>query len=266
VGFYSQYRFDIDQECSVSHHLPPLYGPSGIVIELHWTLISPKTPIQILIERVWEKSRPGSLFGAPCQIISAEDLVLHLCLHAAYLDYFSSGLRPMCDIAWTLQVNQNTINWADLIKRSSEWGVTRSIWLALRIAKDLLDAPVPSEVMLNLSPGDIEPKMIDWATEQVIHPMKSGGKLAAIWAAQSWRERMRVFLKDVFPAPEEMKPYYPNLTRGVLWPMAYLKHLSVVMLRNWLPVWGLITGDRAARKLAEQREHVNRIVRWLEAG
>jgi hypothetical protein len=265
-GFVPRYPFTIEQECLTMHHLPPLYGPRGMVLELHWTLVPPSAPFSIDVESIWQKAGAGDLLGASCRIMSAEDLLLHLCLHATYLEYLSSGLRPFCDLAWVLKAYRETIDWSGLVETSTRWGVRRSAWLALNLAERLLRAPVPEGVIRGLMTADTEPEMIDWTAQQLLNPSSSGGKLAAVFAPNAPRQRVWLFSTQIFPPPHEMRPAYPDLARSALWPLAYLKHLGVVLRRNWRSAWSLLTGDAQARADAEQRQRINRLVEWQEAG
>ena len=61
-----------------------------------------------------------------------------------------------------------------------------------------------------------------------------------------------------------MKQSYPELTRGIFWLLAYLKHLIIVVIRNWQAVWGLFLKDSALLAAAEQRSRINRLMRWQE--
>jgi hypothetical protein len=262
-GYRPIHPFQIEAECRVRHHLPPLYKDGGHTTELHWTLAPPPAPFKIPIDRVWQNTHRGRLTGEAIQELTPEDLLLHLCLHAAYLDFFSTGLRPLCDIAWTVQTFQEQIDWQKLIRQARQWGVERCAWLALMVAVQLLQAPVPADLLESLQPSTDDLTKVGWAATQALNPSGQGGKLAAAWAPNPWFRRAALVLRLLFPAPQEMRPAYPRLARGLLWPIAYLLHLGIVIHRNWNSAWKLMRGDPKVRAAVEQREQVNRLVAWL---
>jgi hypothetical protein len=50
------------------------------------------------------------------------------------------------------------------------------------------------------------------------------------------------------------------------WPLAYLRHLGVVVARNGRAAWRLARGEAAARGEAERRRRASEVVRWLGEG
>ncbi len=266
VGYEAHYQFNLNTERKAMHHLPSLYGPKGVVVELHWTLMPPSSPFRIDVDSIWQRAKPGELLGAACAIMSVEDLLLHLCMHTAYLETLSSGLRPFCDLAWTLRIHQQQIDWQRLIYRAGDWGCRRSTWLALQLTRRLLGAPVPEGALLALQTNDVQPDMIDWATAQVLYPMGYGGKLATAFAPNPPLVRFRVATGQFLPAAHEMRKAYPTVARSIFWPLAYLRHFAVVVRRNWGTVWKILRGDTLAREATDQRQRVNRLVRWQENG
>jgi hypothetical protein len=206
---------------------------------------------------------PINLLGVPCRSLSIEDLLLHLSLHTAYLDHFSSGLRPLCDLAWTLQRHSGRIDWDALGQQAGQWGAGRPLWLSLQLTKEFLDAPLEISDLERLRPPDVDPHLISWSAAQVLHPAELGGKLAAVWAPNPWHKRLVLFVKQLFPPANEMRPAYPPLARGLFWPLAYLWHLWIVLKRNWKMAWRLLRHDPAASQQAQQREGINTLVAWL---
>jgi hypothetical protein len=266
LGFKAHYHFHLTNEREAMHHLPSMYGPKGAVVELHWTLMPPSSPFRIEVDSIWQRAKPSELLGAACQIMSVEDLVLHLCMHTAYLETLSSGLRPFCDLAWTLKIHQQQIDWQRLTHRAGVWGCRRSTWLALQLARRLLGASVPEGALLALQTNDVQPEMIDWATAQVLYPIGYGGKLAAVFAPNRPLQRFHVATGRLLPAAHEMRKAYPAVARSILWPLAYLRHFWVVVRRNWGTVWKILRGDTFARQATDQRQRVNQLVRWQENG
>lgn len=262
-GYTPLYTFKLDELRLALHSLPPLGKAGAYTIDLHWTLAPPTSPFHIPLAELWQRSQAVNLAGKPTRTLAPVDLLQHLCLHFAYLEYFSNGLRPLCDIAWTVQSFGDGLDWELLVIQSQAWRAQRCSWLALETAVRLLGAPVPAEILDTLQPSNAQVVHIDWAIAQVLNPSEIGGKLAAVWAPNPWHTRLWMFVRQLFPAPYEMRQAYPQLAHGLRWPLAYARHLVVVVKRNWRAAWRLARGDPQARQEAEQRARVNELVKWV---
>jgi hypothetical protein len=272
LDYQPPYTFQVEKEAHQAHALPPLDKAGGSPIDLHWTLLPPATPFTIPLEQIWQDSHPAVSQGAEIRELAPEDLLLHLCLHAVYLDRFASGLRPFCDIAWTVKTLQNlpdspgSIDWLRFCQRAGQWGASRSAWLALMLAVRLFGAPVPVAAIEDLhQPAPDDLSRVDWAVAQVLQPAATGGKLAAVWAPNPWPRRAALFTRLLLPSPHEMRFAYPRLARNLTWPLAYLRHLGLVMRRNWRSAWSLARGEASAREAARLRDRINQLVKWQES-
>lgn len=265
LGYQPPYPLDLEQECRTRHALPTfsLPGqPGAPAFDLHWTLTPPDSPFQISIQAIWERARPGLLMDQPVLELSPEDLLLHLSLHAAYMEYFCSGMRPFYDIACSTSLFKDQIDWSRLVDRARRWGAARSTWLALSLSVRFFQAPIPAAVLADLDPNPENTVYLDWAVDQILEPAKLGGKLAAVWASPTWPQRLRQVTRLVFPSPPEMRTAYPRLARSLLWPFAYTNHLSRVIQRNWRNAWGLARRQPDLQTNALQRQRVNQLIAW----
>ncbi len=266
LGYHPLYLPHSEADYHDIHALTLVDKTSGGSIDLHWTLLPPATPFTIPIEQIWQSARQDPSRKPNILALIPEELLLHLCLHAVYLDHFSSGLRPFCDIAWTVNALQDQIDWQLFVLRAGQWGAARSAWLALMVAGRLLHAPVPVELLDRLHlPVEDDMTRVDWAIAQVLKPVEMGGKLAAVWAPNPWRRRAVLFAHLLFPSTYEMRIVEPRLARGLLWPLAYLRHLGLVIRRNWGAAWKLVRGESRIRAAAIRSEQVNKLVQWQES-
>lgn len=263
-GYQAAYAFSFDEECQLMHHLPPLSHADGSVIELHWTLAPPNGPFQIPVEQLWARSTPIHLSGAPCRALSPEDLLLHLSLHAAYLEKFKLGLRMFSDIAWLLKIYAEQIDWPILAAHAEQWDAQRCTWLALHVARDLFQASCPTDALASLLPEDSNLNMVHWASMQVVNPSPVTGKMARVLAVDAPVQRAAVFARQLFPATSEIRTSYPRFARGLLWPLAYMQHLGIVIRRNWKVGWRLLHRNQAVQQEALQRQRINQLAAWME--
>lgn len=262
LGYKPATPIDVEEQCKVLHHLPGLYKAGTEHIELHWTLAPMTAPFRIPVETLWASAQAGSIAGVAVQELLPEDTLLHLCLHSAYLEAFSSGLRPVCDIAWCVESWGARIDWERLLLQAASWRGERSLALALRVAQKMLGVDIPQTVLQYFRDENAGAKFENPAIQQILQPVAIRNKLAQVWVPQPWHARTRRFFENIFPPAWEMKQAYPELTRGTGWLLAYAKHLILVVMRNWQVVWGLFSNNSALRAATTQRSRVDEMVRW----
>jgi len=197
-----------------ANHVLPFFKPPHPRIEVHWTI---NWACPAPIESVWRRVRPATLGGADALVLSPEDLVLHLCMHAEQ-DGFERGLRPLCDLSATLERYGGEIDWDCLQSIAREWQAENSVYLALRLAKDLLEAPAPAAVLRALEPQD---EAADWLAQASATVLAGEDELAAetdksleplalilqVPAPRSFGSRIKSGFRTVFPSRERMREY-----------------------------------------------------------
>ena len=233
-------------------------------LEIHWRLAPANSPFHIDVEELWERSQLSRLAGVEIRTLDPTDLLLYLCLHAAYLDGFSSKLRAFCDIAWAMRVYDEELDWQRIAREAEGWGGERSTWLALRITARLLDIRLLEKAGAGLQPAGYDPVLENWACEQILAPSEIGPKLAAAWAPQPWLHRLKHIFLSLFPPAWEMRQKYPLWVHGFSWPLAYLRHLRIILQYNWSTFWRLMRGDELVRISVDQRSRINRLMAWQE--
>ncbi len=112
-------------------------------VDLHWGLLPPGYSFTPLAAEVWGRLEAARLNGVDVPTLGAEDTLLFLCLHAAKHDW--SSLHWLCDIAELLRARPQ-LDWAWL-RVASRGGAARLVGVGLRLARALLDAPVPGDAL-----------------------------------------------------------------------------------------------------------------------
>src|SRR5205085_9920132 len=115
----------------------------GVVVEPHWTLAYPPFADALDMERVWARCRPGRVAGEPAVLLSAESVLLNLCLHLIHK-------APDVPLLWLLDIDRlirceaGAIDWDELIALTRSACVEHQVGAALRDVVDLLGTPLPS--------------------------------------------------------------------------------------------------------------------------
>jgi Uncharacterised nucleotidyltransferase len=138
------------------HHAPALVGEERLVaVELHRHLLIPGEGRRFDIDDVWRRARTAP--GGGHLLPSAEDLLLHVCLHftrnrlgGSYRWRHTGGaLGQICDIARI--VEREPVEWDALAASARSYGLDTRVFLALFAAHEL-GVTVPEEALAELRP------------------------------------------------------------------------------------------------------------------
>lgn len=131
-------------------HFQPLIHPeTKCLLEIHCFITEVGSPFQIPVSELWEDARPQILNDNRLSLLAPEDLIIHLCLHAAYDHLFDFGLGALYDISQIIDHYGESINWDEVERRSNRWGANRCLLLALYFTKKWLNAVIPDKIFEN---------------------------------------------------------------------------------------------------------------------
>jgi hypothetical protein len=253
-----------------SHHLPSFSKPPHPRLELHWVISAP--PLSVEAPDVWQEARLANLAGVEARVLSPEDLLIHLCLHAR-LHQFSQGLRPVCDLSAALHHYQSKLDWSKVIRRSNAWHAQRCVYVGLWLGKQLMRAPVPDCVLRALQPNGWEARWAALAVEIVL----AGAELAPETAyalcladprlrwgrAASLSGKLRFLGRKLFPGRHHMSRYMAEKHSLPLSPLrTYTCYLTRAL--DLLGVGVRLAGQRVLRGQISASARRVRWNGWLE--
>ncbi len=150
------------------HHVPFLDNPQKIrKLEIHWTLISSHYLFTISPDELWERAKKVSMCGKEPWVLSAEDCILHLVLHAC-VHNMGVGIRTLCDIAAILNQSGHRINWEGLSMSASKCGAKNPLYITLRLSQDILGVRVPHTVLHDLQSAQFYENLLTTAKQCVL--------------------------------------------------------------------------------------------------
>jgi hypothetical protein len=123
-------------------NLPFTRERNRMIVELHWTVSAPTFARPFEADAFWSRLVNARLETMSIKVPANEDLVLALCIHGS--KHLWERLAWICDIAGL--VAHTELNWEELIRRARATGNERMLFLGLRLAADLLEAPLPVRV------------------------------------------------------------------------------------------------------------------------
>jgi len=119
-----------------------LRSAQGGQADLKWETAPSDYPFRFDAELLWRSLRPARLAGSPVAALSPECLMLFLCVHGA--KHMWSRLMWLGDVRRLVQAG---VDWTAVMKLASETRCERPVLMGLLLAHDLLDAPVPEDIL-----------------------------------------------------------------------------------------------------------------------
>jgi putative nucleotidyltransferase-like protein len=124
-------------------NLPFTRERNRMIVELHWTVSAPTFARPFEVDDFWSRLLDGRLETMSIKVPANEDLLFALCIHGS--KHLWERLAWICDIAG-LVATQTELNWEELMRCARATGNERMLFLGLRLAADLLEAPLPKQV------------------------------------------------------------------------------------------------------------------------
>lgn len=164
------YEFEMEQTIAEaiveSRHIAPFQKDGAFPIELHCALTDTSVAVRIDIDGLWQRSREIDAFGERARVLSTEDALLYICVHAGIVHKFGEkGIRPLLDINAILE--RETIDWNVMMSRAREWRAQPSVYLMLEMARRYGGAQIPEHVLASLKPRRVSRAVIEAARSQL---------------------------------------------------------------------------------------------------
>jgi hypothetical protein len=122
------------------HNLAFTRDEGRMIVELHWAVASPRFAEFRLGEELWQRAETVRLCGGDVRCLSAEDLLLALCVHGT--KHLWERLSWVCDVAELLNSHPR-LDFEYVLRRAGESRTERMLFVGLSLARGLLGADVP---------------------------------------------------------------------------------------------------------------------------
>lgn len=264
LGYAFMTPFTPTAEFIGGHHVPRMLKPGAAPVELHVAITPPTAQLRLDIEDLWRRAVPVET-GSRHFVLSPEDLVLHICVHAAYTHSAEFGLRPLCDIQQIVRVFP-ALDWTAVGDRAREWRAARGTFLTLHLAAECLGACIPTRVL-----DDLRPAGFDTAMAQLVRThlftrkalsLSVTVEAARTFAAGTLAARLRHVLRRVFIPRSELAVQFPAAAGATIPAWHYVRRIASLARRYaGLPTSVALGRDQELSAMIRRR---NVILKWLE--
>ena len=119
-------------------------------VDVHWNITPRAFRFAPTEEALWRRAHRIDLDVGTVTAIAPEDLLLYLCVHAAKHGWVTLG--SICDIAETIR-SRPSIALMEILEEATALGSRRMFLTGICLAHDLVDAPIPANVV-EIARGD----------------------------------------------------------------------------------------------------------------
>jgi hypothetical protein len=259
-------RLIAKDNCEFEYGLPN----RKVFVEVHWEFLPSTYRFKIDIDELWERSRQAIIAGVEVSVLCPEDLLLHLCMHTSAKHLFAIGLKPLYDLVETIRYYGKEIDWKQVQLRSEQWGGAKCVYLTFRLARELVGASVPDDLMKAIKPSDFDERFMVLAKERIFayeHWNSDGLSLstniAQLWGSKRLRNKGTLFLRRAFPSPEEVARMYPAPSDSIRIYFYYAVRFKDLVLRHGRQVWRLLRRDEGMRGLTKKENDLTLLKEWL---
>ena len=182
------------------HNLPFSRDGGRLIVELHWEIAARQFAPASFGQSLAGGTETIKLLNLEVESLSPEDLLLSLCVHGT--KHLWERLAWICDIAELLRSRPRT-DWLRLSERASKLRAGRMLNLGLRLAHDLLDAPLPVEVERRVANDEVAAGLASEVTARLFDGCEYSpvGLLRNVnfnlRARRDWRDKAR-YLSFIF--------------------------------------------------------------------
>jgi hypothetical protein len=242
---------------------------NGLIVEVHWNILSDDYPFLIDVNELWDRARPVTLLQASALAFSPEDLLLHLCTHTA--DHVRViKIRMLYDIGEVVRHFDSELNWQEIGTRACQWDASRPVYIMLRLAQELLNVPIPEDWLVSFQPDNFDDSYIKIAEELVtaerndIQGTSLGSPtLAQLWGSKDLSDKLALLRKRLLPSRETLSLQYPAPANSWRIYLYYPVLLKDYLVMYGAELWGLVRGDSKIQAAANHSNQISALRDWM---
>jgi hypothetical protein len=143
----------------VWHEYSFIHPDTRAMIDLHWRITPNRFPFDVDLDGLWEQLKPARLLDEDIQVFPTEATLLFLCVHGSK-DMWWKRIGWICDISELLASNPD-LDWSYSFEMAKDTGTRRMLLLGLSLAHELLQAPLPEQVLSRIRSDNAVQPLVD---------------------------------------------------------------------------------------------------------
>lgn len=235
-------------------HLPSLVDADGIAaVEIHSHIVTRSSPLRFSLSGFWARAERTTLVDEEVLTLAPEDMLVHLAIHFFLDRRFRSyaALGQICDMAEVTRAYQHELDWDILLRQSLGSKVRGPVYCGLSLAREMLDAPIPDNVLSALRPLEYSQESARRFTRRRVldtRPVLVSDLIAPV-ATYSLPTLLKNMVTRLFPSRAYMSEnYYDAGSRGMYSSYFYrfkeLMAVLVLYVKNPVELWQQFQIDR----------------------
>jgi hypothetical protein len=240
--------------------------PGGLLLDIHYSVFIPGQADKASIESVWCRVRAVRIGGAEALVLSPEDLLLHLCVHAALNHGFDVRLVNVCDVPMVVDRYGDSFDWTTFWARSREWGAERAALVTFALAEKLLGwrRPPASQTSAGLPPAvfDVvsvsERLLFSESPTFTLFP-----QMAKLWGDGTLIEKARLVRDRVFVSRRELGFTYGVPADSPRALLCYAVRFRTLVARAMKKAIDVSRDRQVAEASLDSEKERSRLVEWL---
>ena len=265
---YRQAQYPESLDFSKLHHLTPMSKPGLVEVEVHHGLAPKGAPFEHDAEGLWDRSMVTSVGDSLLLRHPApDDVLLHLCAHSAYNDRFRMGLPAACDIDAVVRRLGDDVDWERLVLTANSDGRARFAFVALSLARVLLETDVPESALASLAHNRVDTDLVDQAVAYALSTAHEAPvTVRAMGEAKTLQSKLVRLWRGILPPPDTLRRNLGLRPGTKVGPHLYVARLSDLVRRRGSQVLrlvaGTITGSSKTRPERDKERRRRMIREW----
>ncbi|TVQ67789.1 MAG: hypothetical protein EA363_11845 [Balneolaceae bacterium] len=149
--------------------------------------------------------------------------------------------------------------------RARGYGWEKGLFMTLHLAREILGADVPQEVLDGLRPDDFDTTIAEHARMQILTGKTAADEVpqsvASVLSGKGLRGKMERIRKSSFPSRMELANRHGVSDSSVLLPYYYLRHIVKVIGRRASALFRVFFGGKDSKAVYRRRSSIQQ---WLE--